>query len=161
MSVEDIGAIAVVVFASAIILFVIGSLGISIAQNMATQIVFNNTNSQAQFAGMQNTSLKLDWVFLGIFIGLLLAMIITAWFIAGNPIFLILYFLAVIIFTVISFFLSNFWESFTVTGFFSTMIGYYPIMNFVMLRLPYFVAICGMIGLVVMFAKPRDDGGGY
>lgn len=160
MSVEDIGSIAVVCFVSAIILTVIGFIGITLSDSFSSAPMFvNDTNSQAQFNAMKTTSYKIDWVFLGIFIGLIIAMMITAWFIAGNPIFLILYFLAVIIFTVISFFLSNFWESFSTTTAFTTIISHLRLTNFIMLNLPYFIAVVGMIGIVVMFAKPNMDGG--
>jgi len=160
MSVEDVGAIAVVGFVSAIILFIVAFVGVSMSDSFSAAPIFaNDTNSRAQFSAMKSTSYKLDWVFFGIFIGLIIAMIITAWFIAGNPIFLILYFLGIIIFTVISFFLSNFWETFSTTAAFAAVLAHFPLTNFIMLKMPYFVAVCGMIGLVVMFAKPSMEGG--
>ena len=156
MSVEDVGAIVVICFVTAIILLVIGGMGINLANSFKASAA-NTTQTAGQFDSMIKTSAKLDWVFLGVFIGLLLALIITAWFIAGNPIFMSLYFLAVILFVSVSIVLANVWENLLAASFFSDVISYYPIINFVMSYLPYFVAVCSMIGLIVMFAKPQGE----
>jgi len=159
MSVEDLGAVAVVGCVVAVIILVLGFVVFQIADGFSLTAGFNDTNSQAQFTAMKNTSYKYDWIFFGFFIGLVLSLIITSWFVAGNPIFIVLYFLGIFMFDIVAIIFANIWEGLSSYPVFASYLAHLPITNFIMLRLPIFIAVVGFLGVVVMFAKPRVEGG--
>lgn len=97
---------------------------------------------------------KFDYVFFGFFIGATLAIIIAGFLIGGHPIMMVIYFLVLVIGTVASSILSNVWYQFTLTSTFADSIAAFPITNHIMMLLPMYVAIVGMIGMIAMFAKP-------
>ena len=99
---------------------------------------------------------KSDYLFFGAFIALFLGLIITGWFIGGVPIFMFIYFLFIVVATLVGAFLSNFWETTTTASIFGTTILSFPITNHIMLYLPFYLAVFGTAGLIVMFAKPRE-----
>ena len=161
MSATDIGGIAVICFVSAIVFFVIGFVGINIYDAMRANDNFNtNPDVMNVLNASEQTTYKLDWVFFGLFIGLILGLIITGWYIQGNPLFVFVYFIVICIFTIISFALSNAWETMTTQSVFNNLINHFPIMNYIMLQMPYIMVVVGMIGIVVIFAKPNSLGGG-
>jgi hypothetical protein len=101
----------------------------------------------------------LDYVIFGLFIGLVLALLITAWFIGGNPVFMFLYFIFVVLAVVMSAILSNVWESYSGNSVFGLTIASFPITNNLLSYLPLYIGIVGFIGVVAMFAKPYLGGG--
>lgn len=94
-----------------------------------------------------------------IFIGLILAFIITAYFIGGNPIFMFIFFIVIVIVVSISAIFSNTWEDITTMSIFGTTLSNFPITAHIITNLPYYMAIIGFIGIVMMFIRPFTDGG--
>ena len=103
---------------------------------------------------------RMDYVIFGVFIAMTLAIIISGWFIAGNPVFSFIYFLLVVIGVVVGSILANTWETATQKAVFGTTITHFPITNNIMLNLPIYIAVIGFIGMIVVFAKPQIAGGG-
>ena len=87
-------------------------------------------------------------------------MIISSWFIAGIPVFVFVYFIIAFLFTVCSFFISNIWDSFASNPVFITTLTHFPITNYIMQNLGYFILVPALIGIAVMFAKPSFQGQG-
>lgn len=152
-----------------VLLFVFG-MGFFIINYMVTtsvdQIV-NNTQIKndtyavnAFNAVKTNVVNRLDYVVFGIMIGMTLSIIITGWFIGGNALFMGIYFLVVAFGTLVSAGLSNAWETFTQRPLFAATLTQFPITNHILLYLPYYIAVIGLIGLGVMFAKPYLSDGG-
>src|SRR3990172_5790523 len=106
------------------------------------------------FESVNTVTSRLDYVIFGLFIGLVLALIITAWFIGGEPIFMFIYFMFVVIAVIISAVLSNAWEQFTGSAIFGLTIAAFPITNNLLSNLPLYSGIIGFVGVVAMFAKP-------
>lgn len=99
---------------------------------------------------------RLDGILFTVFMGLVLSLIITGWFVGGYPIFMAIYVIGIVLTVVISTILSNFWETTTGMTVFGNTLAAFPITNHLMLYLPYYMSVVGFIGLVVMFAKPRE-----
>ena len=102
---------------------------------------------------------RLDWVVFAIFIGLVLAMLIASWFIPGHPIFMFIYFLAVLIIVVVAAVLSNAWETFSDTDPISGSTSSFGITNHLLNNLPLYLGVAGFLGMVILFGKPRDGVG--
>ena len=82
--------------------------------------------------------------------------IITGWFIGGNPTFMFIYFILIVAAVIVGAFLSNFWETMTTASVFGTTVSNLPIMNHIMLFLPFYLAAIGFMAILVMFAKPQE-----
>jgi len=103
----------------------------------------------------QNKVLKrLDYIILGAFIGLTLALWITAWLIGGNPIFIFFYFIIIVVTVIVASVLGGTWETVTDLPVFAGNIVDFPVTMHLLGNLPFYVAIIGFIGLVLTFVKP-------
>lgn len=103
---------------------------------------------------------RLDYVVFGLFIGLVLAILITGWFVGGNPLFMFIYILVSVMAVILGAVLSNVWETTTSMVIFGATIAAFPLTNNLMTYLPLILAIIGILGTIVMFGKPATDGGG-
>lgn len=160
-SAKDVILIGILVFVFAIGFFVVFNITNTVTTTMMSIPAINESAAAVEaLQGSQRVSEKMDYVVFGLFIGLVLALLITGWFIGGNPIFMAIYFMVVVMAVVFSTVLSNVWETTTQSSIFGTTISYFPISNNLMTNLPLYSAVIGFLGLVVMFAKPYFAGGG-
>ncbi len=123
--------------------------------------MLNNTqlNYSEDFRNSINATTKvtnrLDNIIFVMMIGFFLLTIILSWFVAGNPIFTFIYFLFIIIITIVSAVLSYGWEKIAATSYFSTLVpANFPLTNYILNNFPIFMMAMGFIGMIVMFAKP-------
>ena len=155
MSARDVVLIGVVLFAIAMGFFIIHFVATTTVDQMLTVGAINESNGTVTALGSINTVVnRLDYLVFALFVGLLLALMISGWFIGGNPIFMFIYFIVVVIGVVLSTVLANTWESISGASIFGTTLSAFPISNNLMLNLPLYIGIAGFIGMIVMFAKP-------
>ena len=155
MAARDVLVISMIVFFLAIGFFTINYVMTTMVGEMTTTSEINVSASAVEaLEGISSLMARLDYIVLGVMIGSIIALIITSWFIAGNPMFVFIYLIVIVIGVIMGAVLSNVWEAFTMSGQFGTTITSFPISNHVIGFLPYYVAVMGVIGLVVMFAKP-------
>lgn len=159
MAARDTVLIGVLVFMFAIGFFVIYNISNTVIDTMVSIPVINSSPSAVEaLQGAQNVTNRMDYVIFGLFIGLVIALIITGWFIGGNPIFMAIYFLVVVMGVTFSTVLSNVWETTSQASIFGSTVTHFPITNNLMNNLPLYIAVIGFLGLVVMFAKPYFAG---
>ena len=159
MAARDVVLIGALVFTFAIGFFIIHFVMNTTVDSMISIGEINESDAAvSQFEGIKDMTDRLDYVVFGLFIGLVLALIITGWFVGGNPIFMFIYFIVVVIGTVVSFVLANVWETVSNSAQFGTTILSFPLSNNLMLNLPIYMAVVGFVGIVVMFAKPYFGG---
>ena len=156
---RDVGFIAVGLFVFALVAF-IASFFISTAVDGMLNIDAVNDSSSTKTA-LESAdgvaSAKFDSLVVGLFIGYILGMIITSWIVGGNPIFMFIYFIVVVVSVILSMVLANTWETVTQASVFGSTINNFPITNHIISYLPLYIAIIGIIGLIVMFAKPFNE----
>jgi hypothetical protein len=156
MSARDVIVISALTFVTAIIIYIIAFSGNAVIQRMIlTPGVNESAGAVRALEGTQRTILRFDYVVFGVFIGLTLSLIITGWFVAGNPIFSFIYFLVIVFAVAISAILSNVWQEMTSQVTLNTLLYSFQISNQLMVHLPLYTTIIGFIGLIVMFAKPN------
>lgn len=163
MAARDIMVAGVIIFFVAILFFVSHNISNTVFTKMIGTSAINE--SSAALSVLQSSKAatnRMDYVVFGVFIGLCLAILITGWFIGGNPIYMAVYSLVWIFSVVMATILANTWETTTQASVFGTTITSFPIANNIMLNLPIYIAVIGFLGLVVMFAKPYlfAQGGG-
>ena len=155
MAARDVLMIGVLLFSFAIGFFVINFMMGNVVDSMTNISALNETEGfVSSMEGITKVTGRLDYVIFGLFIGLILSLLITGYFIGGNPIYMFIYFIVVTITVVISTFLANVWEQVSETAVFGTIIAAFPLTNNIMRNLPIYMAVIGFIGLVAMFAKP-------
>jgi len=160
MSARDVGFAIVMVFALGIAFFTLNYVMDSSVDILTANPVISASNtSRTAFESISTkVTARLDYVVFGLFIGFLLALIITSWFIGGHPIFMFIYFIVVVVMVIASAILSNFWETYSTASIFGATAAAFPITNHLLSYLPIYATIMGFIGIVVMFAKPTLRG---
>lgn len=121
-----------------------------------------STTANTSVESVQTGALaKTDYLVFASFIGLALAIIILSWFIGGNPIFFFIYFLVNAVCVVVAAILSNVWYDVTTQPVFSSTLALMTKTNHIMTYLPFYMAVIGVIGIIVAYAKPYvSEGGG-
>jgi len=159
---RDVLFIAVIIFGLAISFFVIHYMMADTVERMINIPAINQSSSAVTaLEGINVVTNRLDYVIFGVFLALVLGLIITSWFIGGNPIFMFVYFIVIVVTVVISTVLANTWEMVSQMSTFGTAtFNAFPLTNNLMLYLPIYISVIGFIGVVVMFAKPAIQGEG-
>lgn len=161
MAARDILVIGVILFTIAIGFFIIKFAADSVVTKMVAIPMINQSTATVEALEGANSKIGAgyDYLVMGLFIGLTIALIITGWFIGGQPIFAFIYILICILGVVFSTVLSYVWNEITGMAIFGTTLAGMPISNHLLSYLPIYIAVIGFVGLVVMFAKPQNDGG--
>jgi hypothetical protein len=161
MAARDVLVAAIIVFTLAIGFFIIFNVSNTVITKMIGISAINSSASAVKvLQGTQKMTNQLDYVIFGVFVGLVLSIIITGWFIGGNPIFAVIYFMISVMTVAFCTVLSNTWETATQSSIFGLTIASFPITNNIVLNLPIYIGIVSFLGLVVMFAKPYLSGSG-
>lgn len=159
MSARDVILAGVLVFVFGTAFFIMNFVFNETVDDMLEVPVINASNATAgSIGGIRNTMGRLDYLVFGLFIGLVLALIISGWFVGGNPIFMFIYFIVVVLGVVFSTIMSNVWETMSQASVFGSTVAEFTITNNLLLNLPIYMSVIGFIGLVVMFAKPYFQG---
>lgn len=159
MAAQDIILVAVVLFTLTIGGFVTFFAANTVVDKMINITAINSSSAAVDaLQGTKTASNRIDYLTLALFIGLSLGIIITGFLIGGHPIFMGIYFIVVVIGTLLSAILANVWEDATGASIFGNTITSFPISNHILTHLPVYVAVVGIIGLIMMFAKPQEVG---
>lgn len=163
MAARDVLFIGAILFVVAMVIFVFHFVSNTMIDQMISNPQINATNSTVTaLRDTQDVTDRFDYVIFAFFIGLALALLITGWFIGGNPIYMFIYFIVVIIGTVVGGVLSYVWGLVSQASVFNATLLSFPITDHIITNLHYYIAVLGMIGMIVMFAKPafQGEGGG-
>jgi hypothetical protein len=155
-SVRDILFIAVIFFALGIGMLVLHNVSSTIFNSMQHSAVNESDTAVIAIQNAEKVNTRFDMVMTTVFIGLCLTIMITGWLVGGHAIFMFIYFLVVVVGVILSAILANVWESVTVVPVLALSVSALPITNHIISALPYYVAVVGTIGIIVMFAKPNE-----
>jgi hypothetical protein len=158
MAARDVIFAGAILFILAIGFFIITFTSNTITNALTTNERFNESQQAVDAMESANTAVqRSDYVFLGVFFALMLGLVITGWFIGGIPIFMFIYFLVTVVAVVFAAIGSNIWQAITPASVFGTTVSLLPITNHILSYLPFYVALFGTIGVIVMFAKPEEN----
>jgi hypothetical protein len=157
-TIRDVVLIGVILFAlstGVLVIFfasqqVVGQMVLipAINQSAGTVTVLNATNENMA---------RFDWLLFGAYIGMVLALMITSWYVPGNAIYAFVYMIVAVIAVIVSAFLANMWEAISQATVLSGASASFPIVNHLLTYLPMYTSVVAFIGLVVMFAKPQNE----
>ena len=160
-AVRDVILFGVIIFALGIAFFSTKFIIGDVVDKLRDIPAFNESQPALDaLQGSIDVTERMDYVVFGVFIGLVLGILVTGWFIAGNAIFSFIYFLVSVIGVALSAVLANSWETATQMAIFGNTLASFPITNNIMLNLPIYTAVIAFLGMVVIFAKPAITGGG-
>ena len=152
---RDIIFVLITLFTVGTFLFIVNFGTKTMVSEIVKIPVINDTSvAKEAFEDTSNVADRFDYLFFGLFMALTLGIIITGWFVAGNPLFMILYFIVAVIAVITSMIFGNVWYDITTQVAFGNTLGNLPITNLVLTNLPIFAASISILGLVVMFSKP-------
>ena len=156
-SVRDVILMGLVLFIFGTFFFIVNFVTKTMVTELVSIPIINNTEvAREAFTDLNSTVDRLDYLLFGLFIGITLGIIVSGWYVSGNPLYMFLYFLVLVIGVIFSMGLANVWYSAIAENvIFGTTISSFPITNHLMTYLPIYTAIIGMLGTVVMFAKPQ------
>jgi len=159
VSAGDIIYISASLVASALVLFLIVYAGNSALNGLQDSGQLSAQANQSVEDLQTNGLARTDYAFFGLFIGYALALIVSSWFIAGNPLFSFIYIIIIVLSVIISAILSNVWESVTRSSAFSGLVTSWPLTDHLLTYLPYYTLVLGVVGLIVMYGKPYFSSG--
>jgi hypothetical protein len=154
-SAQDLIVMAGILLVFGLLFFIVKFASTSIIDEIV-KIPAVNTSAEAMevWDSVDTTTDRFDQLYFGIFIGFFITVIIVGWLVGGNPLFMVIYFLANILAVIASMIFANVWYNFTQSSVFGTTINSFPITNHIMTNLPIYLTIMGIMGIVVMFSKP-------
>lgn len=157
-SVRDIIVLAIILFVVGLSVTFIVKIGHSINSQLLLVPTINNTTSAHNAIDSADTAVNSsDYLYLALFIAFFISIIMFGWLIGGTPIMSIIYFILVILFTFVSVILQLAWIDLANSGELVATIASLPITNFILSHLGYFVALMGLTGIFVMYAKPVEN----
>ena len=95
----------------------------------------------------------INYVYLAVFFGLIISLIVTAFLTPTHPIFYIFSIIIFMAMTLISVVLSNMYESITSSATFTSAVNHLPIMNYIMLNLPLIAIVIGVLAAIIIFSR--------
>lgn len=159
MAARDVLFVGVILLTLAVGFFLINFTMTTVVNDLVATPVINATNaSVTAFETVKTVANRLDYILFAMFIGLVIGIVITAWFIGGHPIFMFAYFIIGTIAVVLAALFANVWYDISNMVVFGTTLTNFPITNHLLTNLPIYIAIVGFLGMVVMFAKPYVAG---
>lgn len=153
-SIDDMALFLVVVFAVGVA-FVMLYLGFDTA--IDAMILNPQINASSEAVGTLQTTQgilpRLDYLFLMVFIGMAIAIIVISLIVAGNPVFMFLYTLALVVMTAAATILSFAWDTITTKSIFLAIMNDYTITNHIIHYFGYYFAAVGCIAFIAMFIR--------
>jgi hypothetical protein len=156
--IQDILTIAIVLFIVGIATLFVVKIGHEINSNLLLVPVINNTEGAVAIINSTDVAVNMsDYIYLALFLSFFIGLIISAWYIGGEPILAPIYFFVLIFFTFVSVIIQQVWIQVSTNSQTLTTIAQLPITNFILSHLGYFTAIFGLISIVIMFGKAREN----
>ena len=158
-NIQDIGLAMVFIFSAVILFFVVTHGYSSFVDKAVNNTVINSSNATVtSFQETKELTSRLDYVVFALLMGFTLAIIITGYLVGGNPIFAFVYFIGIVLLVITSAIFSYVWNIISTKPIFGTLAAdKFPISDFILGNFPLYIAIIGFIGMMVMFAKPREQ----
>lgn len=151
------GSIYLIAMVSAFAFFILiaGYIGDTVSTEMRDTINSTDDRINQAFDTTINTSRNtLSVLWFVVFGGLLLSLLVTAWFIPSEPIFVPIFIILLVVAVIVGVAMSNTYEALYDVTQFSDIASTQSAVQFIMVQLPYVALITGLLSLVITFAKP-------
>jgi len=143
----------------ALAMFMLG-FGIIIAYHIITQVIATTSFGSVGAGVLTNAQSAVATFNLGftiIFVGLAIATIMLAYMVPSHPIFIVTGIMTLVVLMVIIPIFSNAFADITTDTQLSTAAAVFPIVTYIMDSMPLWTAVIGMMVLIVMYVKWRNQ----
>lgn len=120
-----------------------------------TEIISDSPIANSTLTTAGELTDHMDWLFVVVYVGFLIGLIISGFLVETHPIFFIVYVILFIIAIFLSAMVGNIWYLTSTSSAFTTTVTKFSITDFMMGKLPLFTGIAGMIGLIIIYARSR------
>jgi hypothetical protein len=156
--IQDILTISVVLFIVGIATLFVVKTGHEINNNLALVPIMNNTPGAVTIIESADVAVNMsDYIYLALFISFFIGLVISAWYIGGEPILAPIYFFVLIFFTFVSVIIQQVWSQIASNSQTITTLAQLPITNYILSHLGYFTAVFGLVSIIIMFGKAREN----
>jgi F0F1-type ATP synthase assembly protein I len=145
-----------IVFICGIFIYLGGDVTQKVHETMDTMTFGDANTTQViddTFGAVNRAYQSLYWIAVFLIVGMVLSIFIGSYLVTTKPIFFIPYFFITIIAVIVSVGLSNAYEQViadpTLASTFAGFVG----ANFILLQLPIWIAVIGVVGAVIMFVR--------
>ena len=153
-SAQDLIVIPAILLLSAFVFFIVKfSSSTIVTQIIAVPTIANNTRAVETFNNIETSTNRYDYLFFGLFLGLFLSVLITGWYVGGDALFAVIYFLVACISVVGSMIMANVWYDVANSSIFGVTLASMPITNHILTNLPVYVSVMAIMGLIAMFSR--------
>ena len=158
MAMRDVFLVMVVIFALSITGLATHSIvNTTVDQLKATPVVNSSNNTMQALNAIEPLTNKIDYIIFGTFIGFIMAIIISAWLVAGFPMFKWIFVIGGVIAVIASMLMSNVYE-YIAYNHFPTIAINFPLTKHLLGNLPIYITVTIFIAMVILFAKPHIAG---
>ena len=159
-SIIDVAFLLVAILGIAIFILIVGYIFPQITGAIKTNSpIGNNSASVTALDSSDHTASMLDTIFLIVFIGLSISVLISSFFIDSSPILIPVYIIALGILIIFAVVAENVYESFANSATFAATASTHTITNYIMSHLIMVAIGVGVLSMVLIFAKPKGNGG--
>lgn len=99
-----------------------------------------------------------DFVFLTVFIGVIVGVLIISYLLATQPVFFFVFMFIVVVLGALSGYIANAFDSIILDPVLGASAANFPIMSFIMSNYLIFIVVMVMLMLIVFYAKPNQGG---
>lgn len=161
-SISDVIILIVMLLCVAITIIVSLYVGIEIKTKLIPVISSMGGGTEATTALNQMIAIatnSADWLVFICFIIGILGIIVTSFLFYVHPVFSVLYILLILGVNIVSVLISNLYSEFISSPIFSSVVGLFPVTNWIMRFLPILTLAISALSIIVIYAKPNLNSG--
>lgn len=154
-SIIDLAFLIVLAIGFSTFLIITGYVFYNIYTQLGQTVIADDPNVSTVLNFSQSLLLRYDYLFVMIFFGFGLSLLISAYFIDSSPIFIMIYILIMALLVMIAAVGEHFYEKISIIPEFASIVTDKPMMNYIMENLIIVSIGFGVLSMVLIFAKPR------
>jgi len=157
--IEGVFVFAVIMVTLAIFILLIAKVVPSITNEFRKTAINNSAEARTALSWSDKIVGRLDTVFMIIFIGLIMGILISSYFISTNKIFIPIYIILFGFTIIVGVILHNMYEAFKTSSDLATSSATYPMMNAIIGNYVIVLIVVGILSMILMFGKPSGGSG--
>ena len=118
--------------------------------------ILDNPTSTTILEQSESTIQNMDYTYVIAYLGLGIFIVISMVFIRSHPIFLFISLVLLVVLILVSAVMTNTYETLIGEGEFNSSASHFPIINYTMGKLPLFMLVIAVLGLIALLAKPWE-----
>lgn len=154
-SIIDVGFLIVLAIGFSIFLVIVGYVYFSISAELRNSVIGEDENAIYSLSILERAIYNFDYLFVMIFIGISIAVLISSSQIETKPIFIPFYILSLMLLIIFGAVGQNVWENISIVPQFIDQVTNKPMTNYLMNHLIITSIGIGVLSMILIFAKPK------